>query len=77
MHDFFKSFKFKVILTTLAFLIGIMIFAVTKGGYSLSGVSIINTITKPFKSFSNAVAVKIETNVFLLLLRSLRSLNCR
>ena len=63
MHDFFKSFKFKVILTMLAFLIGIMIFAVTKGGYSLSGVSIINTITKPFKSFSNAVAVKIETNL--------------
>ena len=39
MHDFFKSFRFKAILVLIAFLIGVMIFAVTKGGYSLSGAS--------------------------------------
>ena len=63
MHDFFKSFKFKVILTLLAFLIGMMIFAVTKGGYSLSGASAINTVTKPFRKASNSIAVRIEAGL--------------
>ncbi|MBR6669409.1 MAG: rod shape-determining protein MreC [Ruminococcus sp.] len=63
MHDFFKSFRFKAILVLLAFLIGVMIFAVTKGGYSLSGASVVNTVTKPFKKLSNTVAVKIEANL--------------
>ena len=30
-----------------AFLVGIMIYAVTKGGYSLSGVSFVNTLSCP------------------------------
>lgn len=63
MHDFFKSFRFKAILVLIAFLIGVMIFAVTKGGYSLSGASVVNTVTKPFKSISNTIALKIEANL--------------
>jgi len=63
MHDFFKSFKFKIILGLLAFLIGIMIYSVTKGGYALSAESVINTVTKPFISFSNSISMKIEANL--------------
>ncbi len=60
MRDFLKSTRFKVLMGFLAFLIGIMIYGVTKGGYSLSGTSFINSITKPFRSAANGIAVKIE-----------------
>ncbi len=60
MRDFLKSTRFKILLAFLAFLIGIMLYAVTKGGYSISGSSLINTVTKPFRSISNSVAMKIE-----------------
>lgn len=63
MRDFIKSTRFKVLLAFLAFLIGIMIYAVTKGGYSISGASFIQTITKPFRSASNSIGMKIEGNL--------------
>lgn len=63
MRDFLKSTRFKILLAFLAFLIGIMIYAVTKGGYSLSGASFIQTLTKPFRSFSNSIGMKIEGNL--------------
>lgn len=63
MRNFLKSTKFKVLLAFLAFLIGIMIYGVTKGGYSISGVSIINTITKPFRSVSNSISMKVENYI--------------
>lgn len=63
MRDFLKSTRFKILLAFLAFLIGIMIYSVTKGGYSLSGASFIQTLTKPFRSFSNSIGMKIEGNL--------------
>jgi rod shape-determining protein MreC len=60
MRNFLKSTSFKVLLAFLAFLVGIMIFGVTKGGYSVSGASVINTISKPFRSVSNGISMKIE-----------------
>ncbi len=63
MRDFIKSTRFKILLTFLAFLTGIMIYAVTKGGYSISGASFIQTITKPFRSVSNRIGMKIEGNL--------------
>lgn len=63
MRDFIKSTRFKILLAFLAFLIGIMIYSVTKGGYSLSGSSFIQTITKPFRAFSNSIGMKIEGNL--------------
>lgn len=63
MRDFIKSTRFKILLAFLAFLTGIMIYAVTKGGYSISGASFIQTITKPFRSFSNSIGMKIEGNL--------------
>ena len=61
MREFLKSTRFKVLAAFIAFLVGIMIYALTKGGYSLSGVSFINTITKPFRFVSNSVAMKVES----------------
>ena len=61
MRQFLKSARFKVLLVFLAFLVGIMIYAVTKGGYSLSGASFINTITKPFRTASNSIAARFES----------------
>lgn len=60
MREFLKSTRFKVLLAFLAFLVGIMIYAVTKGGYSVSGASFVNTVTKPFRSISNSISMKIE-----------------
>lgn len=61
MREFLKSARFKVILAFLAFLVGLMIYAVTKGGYSVSGASLINTVTKPFRYVSNGIADRLET----------------
>lgn len=63
MREFLKSTRFKVLLAFIAFLVGIMIYSVTKGGYSFSGASFINTITKPIRTFSNGISAYIETIV--------------
>ncbi len=63
MRDFFKSTRFKILLAFIAFLIGIMIYSVTKGGYSISGKSFINTISKPFRTVSNDIGMKVETSL--------------
>ncbi|MBQ3948708.1 MAG: rod shape-determining protein MreC, partial [Ruminococcus sp.] len=63
MREFLKSTRFKILLAFLAFLIGIMIYAVTKGGYSVSGASFINTVTKPFRAASNRISMKMENTV--------------
>ncbi len=60
MKDFFKSIRFKIILGLLAFLTGVMLFAVLKGGYAVSGKSVINTVTQPFRNLSNSISVKVE-----------------
>ena len=40
-----------------------MIYAVTRGGYSISGASFINTVTKPFRAASNSISRKMEHTV--------------
>ncbi|MBR4626223.1 MAG: rod shape-determining protein MreC [Ruminococcus sp.] len=60
MREFIKSTRFKILLAFLAFLVGIMIYAVTKGGYSLTGVSFINTLSKPFRKASNSISMSFE-----------------
>lgn len=60
MREFFRSKGFKFLLALIAFLVGIMIYAVTKGGYSVSGKSVINTISKPFRMISNSISMKLE-----------------
>ena len=63
MRDFLKSTRFKVMVGFLAFLVGMMVYAVTRGGYSVSGASFINTVTKPFRAASNSISRKMEHTV--------------
>ena len=63
MRDFLKSTRFKILLAFVAFLVGIMIYSVTKGGYSVSVESFINTISKPFRTVSNGIGMKVETSL--------------
>lgn len=60
MGKFLQSTKFKIILFVLALLIGIMIYAVSRGGYTITGIGIFKSITAPFQSASNAISAKVE-----------------
>lgn len=63
MEDFFKSVKFKIILGILALLVGIMIYSVTKGGYSISGSSFLGGVFKPVREASNKISEKVDTKI--------------
>lgn len=60
MNHFFKSTRFKVILFILALLIGIMIYAVSAGGYTLSAEGLFRSITAPVQRFSNSISERVE-----------------
>ena len=60
MNHFFKSTRFKVILFIIALLTGIMVYAVSVGGYSLSAVSLFRTIAAPFQRVSNSLSERVE-----------------
>ncbi len=60
MGNFFKSTKCKIILFIIALLIGVMIYAVSQGGYTLSSISAFNAVTAPFQRASNAISEKVE-----------------
>jgi rod shape-determining protein MreC len=60
LKSFVKSTRFRVLIVFIAFLVGIMIYGVTKGGYSLSAASLINMITQPLKSVSNSIGMEFE-----------------
>ena len=60
LKSFVKSTRFRILIAFVAFLVGIMIYAVTKGGYSLSAASLINLVTQPVKSVSNSIALEFE-----------------
>lgn len=60
MGNFFKSSKCKAILFILALLIGIMIYAVSQGGYTISSIGAFNAIAAPFQRASNAISEKVE-----------------
>ncbi len=60
MLKFLQSTKCKVILFILALLIGIMIYAVSQGGYTITGIGIFKKIAAPFQSVSNMISEKVE-----------------
>jgi len=60
LKSFVKSTRFRVLIVFISFLVGIMIYGVTKGGYSLSAASLINMITQPLKSVSNSIGMEFE-----------------
>lgn len=60
MANFFKSTRCKVILFILALLVGIMIYAVSQGGYTIASIGIFNKIAAPFQRASNAISENVE-----------------
>ncbi|MBE6850596.1 MAG: rod shape-determining protein MreC [Ruminococcus sp.] len=60
MGNFLKSTKCKIILCILALLIGIMIYAVSQGGYTISSIGIFKSIAAPFQRASNAISEQVE-----------------
>lgn len=60
MMNFFKSTRFKVILFILALLVGIMIYAVSAGGYTISAIGIFRAVTAPIQRASNAISERVE-----------------
>ncbi len=60
MGNFLRSTKCKVILFVLALLIGVMIYAVSMSGYTISSIGFFKSIAVPFQRASNAIAEKVE-----------------
>lgn len=60
MRDFFKGFKFKIIVCVFALVLGIVIYAAVSGGFSTFPENVITTVTKPFVAVSNAVSQWVE-----------------
>ncbi len=60
MGKFLQSTKCKVILFVLALLIGIMIYAVYKGGYTITGIGIFKSLTAPLQKASNSISAGVE-----------------
>lgn len=60
MRDFFKGFKFKIIVCAFALVLGVVIYAAVSGGFSTFPENVLSTIAKPFVTVSNAVSQWIE-----------------
>ncbi|MDE5648884.1 MAG: rod shape-determining protein MreC, partial [Oscillospiraceae bacterium] len=60
MNQFFKSFKFKVIVCITAFFLGIALYSVTKDGKTSEGSQLIGTVLNPVKRFSNVISDKVS-----------------
>ena len=60
MNQFFKSFKFKVIVCITAFFLGIGLYSVTKNGKTPEGSQLIGTVLNPVKRFSNVISDKVS-----------------
>ena len=63
MRDFFKGFKFKIIVCVFALVLGVVIYAAVSGGFSTFPENVLSTIAKPFVSVSNAVSQWVESTL--------------
>lgn len=66
MGEFFRSWKFKVLICVLALLIGMMLYA-AKASHSESGGSVFGTIFAPLQEFSTNISDKAESSLDMLL----------
>ena len=63
MGDFFKSFRFKVLLCLCALIVGITIYTVTKGGYSSGSSSFFGEFFAPLQKLSSALSEKVSSGL--------------
>lgn len=60
MSNFWKSTKCRVILCILALLVGVMIYAVSTGGYTISAIGLFKSVAAPFQRASNTISERVE-----------------
>ena len=60
MNEFFKSFRFKVILCIAAFFLGIGLYSVSLDGEATLGSQLIGSVLSPVKKVSNAISDKVS-----------------
>jgi len=60
MMNFLKSKKCKIMLWLLALLIGVMLYAVFMGGYTISAAGMLEAAVSPFRRASNAISERVE-----------------
>lgn len=60
MRDFFKSSKFKVLIVLVLFIIGIIIYSLTKGGYASDSSSFISVIFEPLQNLSENISTSVS-----------------
>lgn len=60
MLNFLKSGKCKAVLWVLALLIGLMLYAVFVGGYTISSVALFQAVAAPFQKLSNSISQHVE-----------------
>lgn len=60
MGGFFRSKKFRIILCIVALLIGMMLYAVTRDGYTLPTTGFLGTVLNPIRSVSNSISSGVQ-----------------
>ena len=63
MKKFVKSGAFKIIIALIALCVGMMIYAYTRGGYTLNGEGILNTVLNPFRKIGNGISTSFSDGV--------------
>lgn len=66
MKDFFKTTKFKILVAVMAVIVGVMIYSLTRGGYTSDSVSLFGFILEPFQKFSTGVSDKVTSTLDML-----------
>lgn len=60
MGDFFKRNKLRILLCILAFLVGMMLYTITRDGHTDPASGAAGTVLNPLRSISNSISVKME-----------------
>lgn len=66
MKDFFGTTKFKILVAVMAVIIGVMIFSLTRGGYTVDSSSFFGYIFEPFQKFSSGVSDRVTSTLDML-----------
>lgn len=67
MREFFGSLKFKIIVGILALFLGLMIYAATSSGMTITPSSLLGMVTAPFQKLASSVSGAVEAQLDKLL----------
>ncbi len=66
LKGFFGTTKFKILVALMAVIIGVMIYSLTKGGYSSDSESVFGIVLEPFQKISNNISEKVTSTLDML-----------